>query len=47
MTLAIGIVAIGVAMLLAGGPWEFMLACEDGLRAVAEAIYQGWRAFTG
>jgi hypothetical protein len=47
MTLALLVVAVGVAMLLAGGPRELALACEDGLRKVAEAIYQGWRAFTG
>lgn len=41
------LIVLGMAMVLAGGPREFMLACEDGLRSVAEAIYQAWRAFTG
>ena len=47
LTLAIGVVALGVAMLLAGGPANLILVCENALRAVAEAIYQGWLSFRG
>ena len=46
LTFAMGMIAIGVAMLLAGGPREFMLTCEGALQSVAEAIYQGWLSFT-
>lgn len=45
LTVAIGIVALGVIVLLAGGPANFMIACEHALRAVAESIYQGWLTF--
>ncbi len=45
LTLALGIVALGVAVLLAGGPADFMTACDNALRAAAEAIYQGWLSF--
>lgn len=45
LTLAIGIICLGVAILLAGGPANFFIACENALRAVAEAIYQGWLSF--
>lgn len=42
MTLAISLVALGVLMLLAGGPAEFMLASERALQKVAETAYQFW-----
>jgi len=42
-----GIIAIGVAMLLAGGPSAFMLACEHALRTGADVLYQGWQTFIG
>jgi hypothetical protein len=45
LTFAMGIIALGVVMLLMGGPREFMLACERALQSMAEAIYQGWLAF--
>ena len=41
-----GVIVLGVVMLLAGGPREFMLACEGVLQSMAEAIYQGWLNFT-
>jgi hypothetical protein len=47
MTIAIALVALGVVMVLAGGPANFMQACERGLQAVAESVYQGWRSFKG
>ena len=47
MTFAMAVVALGVVVLLAGGPTPFMQACERGLQSVAEAIYQGWRSFSG
>jgi len=47
MTLAIAIIALGMAMLLAGGPANLMQACENVLRATAEAVYQGWLSFRG
>lgn len=47
MTLAMAVIALGVVMLLAGGPAEFLLACERALQGIAEAIYRGWLAFTG
>lgn len=46
MTLAIAIIALGVVMLLAGGPKDVMLACESALQGAAEAIYQSWLRFT-
>lgn len=46
LTFAMGIIALGVVMLLAGGPREFMLTCERAFQTVAEAIYQGWLSFT-
>ena len=46
MTLAMAIIALGVVMLLAGGPKNLMLACESALQGAAEAIYQGWLSFT-
>lgn len=42
MTLAISLVALGVVMLLAGGPAELMLACERVLQGAAETVYQFW-----
>ena len=45
MTLAIFLVALGIAIVLAGGPRDFMVACDNALRAVAESIYQGWLSF--
>jgi hypothetical protein len=45
MTFAIFVIAFGVAILLAGGPTELFVACENALRAVAEAIYQWWVSF--
>ena len=45
MTLAIGLVALGVIMVLAGGPHEFFVTCDKALRGLAEAIYQGWLSF--
>lgn len=47
LTLAMGVIALGVIMLLAGGPANFMIACEHALRSVAESIYQGWLTFRG
>lgn len=47
MTLAMAVIALGVVMLLAGGPTEFLLMCENALQTIAEAIYRGWLAFTG
>jgi len=47
MTLAVALVALGIVMLLAGGPSEFMFACENMLRQVAESIYAGWLTFRG
>ena len=46
LTFAMGIIALGVVMLLAGGPREFMLSCERVLQSLAESIYQGWLSFT-
>lgn len=45
LTLAIALVALGIVILLAGGPTDFMHACEDALRALAESLYQGWLSF--
>jgi hypothetical protein len=42
---AIGVVALGVALLLAGGPRNLMIVFENALRAAAKAIYQGWLSF--
>jgi hypothetical protein len=39
MTLAVGLVALGIAMLLAGGPTEFMLASERVLQGIAETVH--------
>ena len=47
MTLAMAIIALGMAMVLAGGPANLMQACESVLRATAEAIYQGLLSFRG
>ena len=47
MTLAIFLIALGAAIVLAGGPRDFMVACDNALRAVAEALYQGWLSFRG
>jgi hypothetical protein len=47
MTIAMAIIALGVAMLLAGGPANLMQLCENSLRTVAESVYQGWLAFRG
>jgi hypothetical protein len=47
MTLAIFAVALGMLIVLAGGPSNFFVACDKTLRAVAEAIYQGWLSFRG
>ncbi len=47
MTVAMAIIALGVAMLLAGGPANLMQLCENLLRTVAESVYQGWVAFRG
>jgi hypothetical protein len=46
MTLAMAIIALGVVMVLAGGPKDLMLACERGLQAAAESIYQAWLSVT-
>jgi len=45
LTFAIGVIALGVIILLAGGPANFMNACENALRSVSEALYQGWLSF--
>lgn len=42
LTFAVGIVALSLAMLLAGGPKAFFLMCEYALRGAAETIYQTW-----
>lgn len=47
LTLAIAVVALGVVILLAGGPANFMNSCEHALRAVAESLYQSWLTFRG
>jgi hypothetical protein len=47
MTLAIAVIALGVMVLLAGGPAELANACEQTLRTVAEATYQAWVSFRG
>ena len=47
MTLAIGLVALGMAVVLAGGPSSFFVVCDNALRSVAESIYQGWLSFRG
>lgn len=47
MTWALAVVVLGVVMLLAGGPSNFMYACELALRSVAESVYQGWVTFRG
>ena len=45
LTLAVWVIALGVIILVAGGPGNLMNACENTLRSVAEAIYRGWLAF--
>jgi len=45
MTIAMALIALGVLVVLAGGPSDFMKACESMLRSVAESIYQGWLSF--
>jgi hypothetical protein len=47
MTVAMALIALGVVMVLAGGPVNFFQACERGLQSVAESLYQGWRSFKG
>lgn len=47
LTLAMGVIALGVIVLLAGGPSSFLVACEHALRSVAESIYEGWLTFRG
>ena len=47
MTFAIGVIALGVIVLLNGGPGNVMVACEQALRHVAEAIYQAYLSFRG
>ena len=39
------VIALCVAIVLAGGPANLMNACEHALRAVYEAIYRGWLSF--
>ena len=39
------VIALCVAILLAGGPTNLMIACENALRSLYEAIYRGWLSF--
>ncbi len=43
MTIALVVVGVGIAMLLAGGPTELMIAFERALRSVGQSISQLWR----
>ena len=45
MTFAMGVIALGVIVLLNGGPGNVMVACEQALRQVAEAMYQAYLSF--
>ena len=47
MTFAMGVIALGVIVLLYGGPGNVMVACEQALSRVAEAIYQAYLSFRG
>jgi hypothetical protein len=42
MTVMVCLVALGILMLLAGGPSEFMTRCERALQGVAETAHQAW-----
>jgi hypothetical protein len=45
LTFATAAVALGMIMVLMGGPAEFMKTAEAMLQGVAEAIYQAWANF--
>lgn len=45
LTFAMFVIALCVAILLAGGPTNLMIACENALRSLYEAIYRGWLSF--
>jgi hypothetical protein len=47
MTVAMAMIALGVVMVLAGGPSAFMLTCEHALRSGVDVLYQAWRTFIG
>lgn len=47
MTFAIFVIALGVIVLINGGPRNVMVACEQALHRVAEAIYQAYLSFQG
>lgn len=47
LTFFVAMIALGVVILLAGGPANFVYACENMLRVVAESIYRGWLTFRG
>jgi hypothetical protein len=42
MTVAVCLVGLGIIILLAGGPTQFMTSCERALQGVAETAYQAW-----
>lgn len=41
--MALVIVGVGIAMLLAGGPTELMVAFESALRSIGQSLNQWWR----
>jgi hypothetical protein len=45
MTVAILLVCLAIAMLLAGGPREFVIVCENWVRWIAKAVYEGVQSF--
>ena len=42
MIVAVGLVALGIVVLLAGGPSEFLTTCEQVLRGLAESAQEAW-----
>jgi hypothetical protein len=47
MTVAMAIIALGVAAVVAGGPTELLRMFEGGLRALGGALQQAWLTVMG
>ena len=47
LTVAIGLVFLGMLMVLAGGPASFFALFDQALRTLAEMVYKTWLSFRG
>lgn len=45
LPIAVCLVALGLLILFAGGPWEFLRVLDQAFRAAADTLFQAYQNF--